>query len=165
MKLLDDWKLVTSQKELDEIWMILIKIQNYETLGMHLLSLQTTHNALSVINMTISSTNILIMSVKDVIEETLVTTKSSVSFNHDNPNHDSLWLNDKLSKPESITQICSAINHFLLLSLVSFQLDNNSWNIFSLRPQRINIVLLLEDAINKSSSEIDYQLVKPLHSP
>jgi len=70
--------------------MILIKIQNYETLGMHLLSLQTTHNALSVINMTISSTNILIMSVKDVIEETLVTTKSSVSFNHDNPNHDSL---------------------------------------------------------------------------
>jgi len=68
--------------------MILVKIQNYETLGMHLLSLQTTHNALSVIDMTI--TNVLIMSAKDVIEETLVTTKSSASFNHNNPNHDPL---------------------------------------------------------------------------
>jgi len=70
--------------------MILVKIQNYETLGMHLLLLQTTHNALSVIDMTIFSTNILIMSAKDIIEKTLVTTKSSASFNHDNPNHDSL---------------------------------------------------------------------------
>jgi len=39
MKLLDDWKLVISQKELDEIWMILVKIQNYETLEMYFLSL------------------------------------------------------------------------------------------------------------------------------
>jgi len=99
--------------------MILVKIQNYETLGMHLLSLQTTHNALSVIDMTISSTNVLIMSAKDVIEETLVTTKSSAFFNHNNPNHDPLWLNNKPSKPESITQICSAINHFPLSLLVS----------------------------------------------
>ena len=34
MNLLDAWKLAMPQKELDEIWMILIEIQNYETLGM-----------------------------------------------------------------------------------------------------------------------------------
>jgi len=35
MNLLDAWKLATPQKELDEIWMILVEIQNYKTLGMH----------------------------------------------------------------------------------------------------------------------------------
>jgi len=34
MNLLDAWKLAMPQKELDEIWMILMEIQNYETLGM-----------------------------------------------------------------------------------------------------------------------------------
>jgi len=33
-KLLNNWKLATPQKELDEIWMILMEIENYETLGM-----------------------------------------------------------------------------------------------------------------------------------
>jgi len=83
MKLLDNWKLVTPQKELDKIWIILIEIKNYETLGICSPLLQMTHNALSVVNMTISSTNVLIMSIKDVTEETLVTTKSSVFSNHD----------------------------------------------------------------------------------
>jgi len=43
--------------------------------------------------------------------------------------------------------------------------DDDSWNIFSLRPQRINIVPLLKNVINKSSSEIDSQPATPLHSP
>jgi len=124
MNLLDAWKLATPQKELDEIWMILVEIQNYETLGMCPSSLQTTHNALSVVDVTISSTNALIMSAKDIIEETLVITKSSAFFNHDDPNHDdpnhdSLWQNDKLNEPESIIQTCSDTNHFPLSSLVS----------------------------------------------
>jgi len=164
-KLLNNWKLATPQKELDEIWMILIEIENYETLGMRPPSLQTTHNALSVVNVTISSTNTLIMSAKDVIEETLVITKSSASSNHNDPNHDSPWQNDKLNEPESITQISSKINHFPLSSLVSLQPEDDSWNIFSLRPQRINVVPLLKNAINKSSSETDFQPAIPLHSP
>jgi len=35
MNLLDAWKLTMPQKELDEIWMILVEIQNYKTLEMH----------------------------------------------------------------------------------------------------------------------------------
>jgi len=164
MNLLDAWKLATPQKELDEIWIILVEIQNYEMLGMRPPSLQTTHNALSVVNVTISSTNALIMSAKDVIEETLVITKSSASSNHNDPNHNLLWQNDKLNEPESTIQICSDMNHFPLSSLVSLQPDDDSWNIFSPRPQRINIVPLLENAINKSFSEIDFQPVTPLRS-
>jgi len=164
-KLLNNWKLATPQKELDEIWMILMEIKNYETLGMRPPLLQMTHNALSVVDVTISLTNALIMSAKDVIEETLVITKSSASFNHDNLNHDLLWQNDKLNKPEPITQISSKMNHYLLSSLVSLQPEDDSWNIFSPRPQRINIVPLLENAINKSSSETDFQPAIPLHSP
>jgi len=94
--------------------MILVEIQNYEILGMCPSSLQTTHNALSVVDVTISSINALIMSAKDVIEETLVITKSSASSNHD-----SLWQNNKLNKPELIIQTCSDMNHFPLSSLVS----------------------------------------------
>jgi len=165
MNLLDAWKLAMPQKELDEIWMILVEIQNYETLGIHPSLLQITHNALSVVDVTISSTNVLIMSAKDVIEETLVITKSSASSNHNNPNHNSLWQNDKLNEPELIIQTCSNMNHFPLLSLVSLQPDDDSWNIFSLRPQRINVVLLLENAINKPSLEMDSQPVIPLRSP
>ena len=156
MNLLDAWKLATPQKELNKIWMILVEIQNYETLGMYLPLLQTTHNALSVVNVTIFLTNVLIMSAKDVIEETLVITKSSVSSNHDDPNYDSLWQNDKPNEPELIIQTCSDMNHFPLSSLVSLQPDDDSWNIFSPRPQRINIIPLLENAINKSFSEIDF---------
>jgi len=165
MNLLNAWKLATPQKELDEIWMILVEIQNYETLEMLPPSLQTTHNALSVVDVTISSTNTLIMSAKDVIEETLVTTKSSASSNHDNPNLDLLLLNDKPNEQESIIQVYSETNHFPLSSLVSLQPDDDSWNIFSLRPQRINVVPLLKNAINKSSLETDSQPATPLHSP
>ena len=50
MNLLDAWKLAMPQKELDEIWMILMEIQNYEILGMCPSSLQTIHNALSVVD-------------------------------------------------------------------------------------------------------------------
>jgi len=145
--------------------MILMEIENYETLGMRPPSLQTTHNALSVVDMTISSTNALIMSAKDVIKETLVITKSSASSNHDDLNHDSLWQNDKLNEPEPITQISSEMNHYPLSSLVSLQPEDDSWNIFSPRPQRINVVPLLESVINKSSSETDFQPAIPLYSP
>jgi len=124
-KLLNDWKLATPQKELDEIWMILMEIENYETLGMRPPLLQTTHNALSVVNVTISLTNALIMSAKDVIEETLVITKSSASSNHDNLNHNSPWQNDKPNKLEPITQISSEMNHFSLSSLVSLQPEDD----------------------------------------
>jgi len=134
MNLLDAWKLATPQKELDEIWMIFMEIQNYKTLGMCPPSLQTTHNALFVVDVTISLTNALIMSAKDVIEKTLVIMKSSTSSNHDDPNHNLLWQNDKPNKPESIIQTCSNTNHFPLLSLVSLQPDDDSGNIFSLRP-------------------------------
>jgi len=134
MNLLDAWKLATPQKELDEIWMILMEIENYETLEMYPPSLQTTHNALSVVNMTISSTNVLIMSAKDIIEETLVITRSSASSNNNDPNHDSLWQNDKPNEPEQITQISSEMNHFPLSSLVLLQPEDDSWNIFSPRP-------------------------------
>jgi len=165
MNLLDAWKLATPQKELDKIWMILVEIQNYETLEMLPPSLQTTHNALSVVDVTISSINALIMSAKDVIEETLVITKSSASSNLDDLNLDSLLPNDKPNEQESITQVYSKTNHFPLSSLVSLQPDDDSWNIFSPRPQRINVVPLLENAINKSSLEMDSQLVTPLRSP
>jgi len=99
--------------------MILVEIQNYETLGMCPPSLQTTHNALSMVDVTIFLINALIMSAKDVIEETLVITKSSASSNHNDPNHDSLWQNNKLNEPELIIQTCSDMNHFPLSSLVS----------------------------------------------
>jgi len=105
------------------------------------------------------------MSAKDIIEETLVITKSSVSSNHNDPNLDSLWPNDKPNEQESITQVYSEISHFSLSSLVSLQPDDDFWNIFSLRPQRINVVPLLKNAINKSFSETDSQPVTPLHSP
>ena len=118
-----------------------------------------------MVNMTISSTNVLIMSTKDVIKETLVITKSSASSNYDDLNHNLLWQNNKPSEPELIIQTCSETNHFPLSSLVLLQLDNDSWNIFLPRLQRINIVLLLENAINRSSSEKDFQPVTPLHSP
>ena len=57
------------------------------------------------------------------------------------------------------------MNHCPLSSLVSLQPEDDSWNIFSPRPQRINVVPLLKNAINKSSSETDFQLAIPLHSP
>jgi len=104
------------------------------------------------------------MSTKDAIKETLVITKNSASSNHDDPNHDLPWQNDKLNEPELIIQTCSNTNHFPLSSLVSLQPDDDSWNIFSPRPQRINVVPLLENAINKSSLEMDSQPVTPLHS-
>jgi len=119
MNLLNAWKLAMPQKELDEIWMILMEIQNYETLGMCPPSLQTTYNALSVVDVTISSTNALIMSAKDIIEETLVITKSSASSSHNDLNYDLLWQNNKPNKPELIIQTCSDMNHFPLSSLVS----------------------------------------------
>jgi len=122
MNLLNAWKLATPQKELDEIWMILVEIQNYETLEMRPPSLQTIHNALSVVDVTISSTNMLITSAKDVIEETLVITRNSASSNQDDPNLDSPWPNDKLNEQKSIIQDCSETSHFLLSSLVSLQL-------------------------------------------
>jgi len=165
MNLLDAWKLATPQKELDEIWMILVEIQNYETLEMRPPSLQTTHNALSVVDVTISSTNALITSAKDAIEETLVITRSSASSNQDDLNLDLPWPNDKPNEQESIIQDCSETNHFPLSSLVSLQPDDDSWSIFSPRPQRINVILLLENAIDKSSSEMDSQPVIPLRSP
>jgi len=118
-----------------------------------------------MVDVTISSTNVLIMSAKDVIEETLVITRSSASSNHNDLNHDLLWQNDKPNEPELTTQISSKTNHFPLSSLVSLQPEDDSWNIFSPRSQRINVVPLLEDAINKSSSEMDFQLVTPLRSP
>jgi len=96
------------------------------------------------------------MSAKDIIEETLVITKSSFSFNHDDLNYNFLWQNNKPSEPELIIQTCSETNHFPLSLLVSLQLDNDSWNIFLPRPQRINVVPLLENAINRSSSEKDF---------
>jgi len=114
--------------------MILMEIENYETLGVHPPSLQITHNALSVVNVTISLTNVLIMSAKDVIEETLVTTKSSASSNHNDLNHNSLWQNNKPNKPELIIQTYSKISHFPLSSLVLLQPEDDSWNIFLLRP-------------------------------
>jgi len=122
--------------------MILVKIENYKTLGVCPPSLQTTYNALSVVDVIISLTNALIMSAKDVIEETLVITRNSASSNHDDPNHDLLWQNNKLNEPELTIQISSKTNHFLLLSLVSLQPEDDSWNIFSPRPQRINVVTL-----------------------
>jgi len=79
-----------------------------------------------VVDVIISSTNVLIMSVKDVIEETQVIMKSSASSNHNNPNHNSLWQEDKLNEPESIIQTYSKMNHFPLSSLVSLQPDNDS---------------------------------------
>jgi len=141
-----------------------MEIQNYKILEMLPPSLQTTHNALSVVDVTISSTNALIISAKDVIEETLVITKSSASSNHDGPNPNSLWQNDKPNKQESITQVYSETSHFLLSSLVLLQPDDDSWNIFSPRPQRINIILLLKNAIKKSFLETDSQPVIPLCS-
>jgi len=57
------------------------------------------------------------------------------------------------------------MNHFPLSSLVSLQPEDDSWNIFSPRPQRINVIPLLENAINKFSSEMDFQPVTLLHSP
>jgi len=122
-KLLNNWKLAIPQKELDEIWMILMEIKNHETLGVCPLLLQMTHNALFVVNVTISSINALIMSAKDVIKEILVTTKSSVSSNY-----------DKHNEPGSIIQTCSEMSHFSLSSLVSLQPEDDSWNIFSPRP-------------------------------
>jgi len=118
-----------------------------------------------MVDVTISSTNVLIMSAKDVIEETLVITRNSASSNHNDLNYDLLWQNDKPNEPELTTQISSKTNHFPLSSLVSLQPEDDSWNIFSPRSQRINVVPLLEDAINKSSSEMDFQLVTPLRSP
>jgi len=105
------------------------------------------------------------MSAKDVIEETLVTTRSSASSNPDDLNLDSPWPNDKPNKQESIIQDYSETSHFPLSSLVSLQPDDDSWNIFSPKPQRINIVPLLENAINKSSLETDFQPATPLRSP
>ena len=122
-KLLNNWKLAIPQKELDEIWMIHMEIKNHETLGVCPLLLQMTHNALFVVNVTISSINALIMSAKDVIKEILVTTKSSVSSNY-----------DKHNEPGSIIQTCSEMSHFSLSSLVSLQPEDDSWNIFSPRP-------------------------------
>jgi len=65
--------------------------------------LQTTHNALSVINITIFLINALIIFVKDVIKETLVITRDFVFFNHNDLNLDLLLPNNKPNKLESIT--------------------------------------------------------------
>jgi len=65
--------------------------------------LQTTHIALSVINITIFLINALIIFVKDVIKETLVITRDFVFFNHKDLNLDLLLPNNKPNKLESIT--------------------------------------------------------------
>jgi len=87
-----------------------MEIKNYETLGMRPPSLQMTHNALSVVDVTISS---------DVIKETLVIMRSSAFSNNNDPNHDLLWQNNKPNEPEQIIQISSKTNYFSLSSLVS----------------------------------------------
>jgi len=78
-RVLDNWRLAISQQKLDEIWMILVEIQNFETLGMEPPSLQTIHNALSVVNMITFLTNTLAMFAKSVTGETQITIRNFVS--------------------------------------------------------------------------------------
>ena len=78
-RVLDNWRLAISQQKLDEIWIILVEIQNFETLGMEPPSLQTIHNALSVVNMITFLTNTLAMFAKSVTEETQITIRKFVS--------------------------------------------------------------------------------------
>jgi len=78
-RVLDNWRLAISQQKLDEIWMILVEIQNFETLGMEPPSLQTIHNALSVVNMITFLTNTLAMFAKSVTGKTQITIRNFVS--------------------------------------------------------------------------------------
>ena len=78
-RVLDNWRLAISQQKLDEIWIILVEIQNFETLGMEPPSLQTIHNALSVVNMITFLTNTLAMFAKSVTGKTQITIRNFVS--------------------------------------------------------------------------------------
>jgi len=78
-RVLDNWRLAISQQKLDKIWIILVEIQNFETLGMEPPSLQTIHNALSVVNMITFLTNTLAMFAKSVTGETQITIRNFVS--------------------------------------------------------------------------------------
>jgi len=84
--ILDNWKLATSQQELDKIWIILVEIQNFETLEIEPSSLQITYNALSVVNMIISLINALTTFAKSITEETQITMRNSTSSNNNDPN-------------------------------------------------------------------------------
>jgi len=84
--ILDNWKLATSQQELDKIWIILVEIQNFETLEIEPSSLQMTYNALSVVNMIISLINALTTFAKSITEETQITMRNSTSSNNNDPN-------------------------------------------------------------------------------
>ena len=88
-RVLDNWRLAISQQKLDEIWIILVEIQNFETLGMEPPSLQTIHNALSVVNMITFLTNTLAMFAKSVTGEIQITMRNSAFFNNNNPNQNS----------------------------------------------------------------------------
>ena len=78
-RVLDNWRLAISQQKLDEIWMILVEIQNFETLEMEPPSLQTIYNALSVVNMITFLTNTLAMFAKSVTGKTQITIRNFVS--------------------------------------------------------------------------------------
>jgi len=78
-RVLDNWRLAISQQKLHKIWIILVEIQNFETLGMEPPSLQTIHNALSVVNMITFLTNTLAMFAKSVTGETQITIRNFVS--------------------------------------------------------------------------------------
>ena len=78
-RVLDNWRLAISQQKLDEIWIILVEIQNFETLEMEPPSLQTIYNALSVVNMITFLTNTLAMFAKSVTGETQITIRNFVS--------------------------------------------------------------------------------------
>jgi len=78
-RVLDNWRLAISQQKLDKIWIILVEIQNFETLEMEPPSLQTIHNALSVVNMITFLTNTLAMFAKSVTGETQITIRNFVS--------------------------------------------------------------------------------------
>ena len=78
-RVLDNWRLAISQQKLDKIWIILVEIQNFETLGMEPPSLQTIHNALSVVNMITFLTNTLAMFAKSVTGKTQITIRNFVS--------------------------------------------------------------------------------------
>ena len=78
-RVLDNWRLAISQQKLDKIWIILVEIQNFETLEMEPPSLQTIYNALSVVNMITFLTNTLAMFAKSVTGKTQITIRNFVS--------------------------------------------------------------------------------------
>ena len=115
----------------------------------------TPLNALSVVDVTISSINAQIINVEGVDEGIQGTMRNSASYKKDGPDQNLSLPKGKRREPASTFLISFPTNPCRPLLLVSPQGNEGTWKIFSPRPKLLpNLVPILEELVEPMLSEV-----------